>query len=96
MRSNTKITVKVDYPIDHGVLGLYDLEVTRSITIPNLFTIINKRIDTTHMDDMCIIHLRGDVIQKLYSYHDKGDVYLFGDSRISLLCANCNVVVDNF
>ena len=96
MRSNEKIKVKVDYPIDRGVLGLYELEVTRIITVENLFKIIKNQIDVDHMEDMHITHLRGDSIHKLYSQKDRGNVYLFADSKLSLVCANCNMLVDNF
>jgi hypothetical protein len=96
MRSNDKITVTVDYPIDKGVLGFRDLEVTRVITIKNLFAEINKHIDINHTNDVYITHMRRDSIHKLYSQHDWGNVYLYADSKLSLVCPNRTFLVDSF
>lgn len=88
-----KVTVTINYPIEEGVQGFHDIELTKRIRVKQLMTVLRKQLNLNHMDDPHVCIMRNDH-PVYFPENSKQMLLLKDDEEIHLVCDNCRVTTD--
>lgn len=83
---NEKVNVKIQYPVSHGALEIFDIELTKRIKVFQLMRVLKKSIDLSHMND---IHVMIEDKNIFHQENSKNMLFLKNGDNIHLLSENC-------